>query len=362
MRALVLALLLGVAQWALRPPPPATAARPVAERFSGAVHTAFLGGFRPILVQYLWWDVEAAHNEGRHHDVLSNLALLQRADPTNAKAILYMARFRAFTLSDSEPTPTRRLQRIIEAVDLLERTEERLSENVTFPLLRAMILTADWGSSDPRLYRAWTTRRGKTPYAEALSAMERAADLAPDARVVRRLLAETMRYRATEIALANRRLGDAHRLFQRAVATDAGTPGAAETLGARLIVAWERILDGLARADAAVAAQGLDRLRRAISARDPPGPDTDAREEMLAIAILVPCLELGHGVVSRAPAEDVLSLIVAVHNIQAVLEERLAARGGSGSKPKISKDLRNLSTRLLERAPQLRDRIPPSLR
>ncbi|MEE2713673.1 MAG: hypothetical protein VX913_12935 [Planctomycetota bacterium] len=362
MRTLALVALLGVAQWVLRPPTPSTAAQPVAERFSGAVHSAFLGGFRPMLVQYLWWDVEAAQTEGRHHDVIQNLALLQRVDPRNTKAILYMARFGAFTLSATETMPTRKLQRIIEAVDLLERSERRLPLEVTLPLLRAMILTAEWGSTDPRLYLAWSKRRGRTPYTEALRAMEAAAALAPNARVVRRLLAETMRYRATEMALADGDLERAHQLMARAVAIDASTPGAAATLGARLIVAWERILSGLALSDGAANARGLDQLRLTMANLDPPGADGDAREELLALAILRPCLDLGRSAVATGEPRDALSLILAVHKIQAAIEERVAARGGSGQRERILGDLKSLAANILERAPQLGDRIPSALR
>ncbi|NRA96828.1 MAG: hypothetical protein HRU14_11545, partial [Planctomycetes bacterium] len=267
MRALVLAVLLGVAQWGLRPSAPATSARPVAERFSGAVHSAFLGGFRPILVQYLWWDVEAAWDEGRHHDVLENLALLERIDATNAKAILYMARFRAYTLAQAESMPSRKLGQIQTAVRLLEDAQVRLKDEVTLPLLRAMILTARWDTSDDsgeqddlryrRLYENWTKRRGRTPYAEALDAMEDAAVIAPNARVVRRLLSEALRYRAMELALVGSKHDEAHRFLRRAVAIDAETPGAGATLGARLIVAGEAGLDGLARSEAGSCGRGL---------------------------------------------------------------------------------------------------------
>ncbi|NRA97705.1 MAG: hypothetical protein HRU14_16030 [Planctomycetes bacterium] len=283
-----------------------------------------------------------------------------------------MARFRAYTLAQAESMPSRKLGQIRMAVRLLEDAQVRLKDEVTLPLLRAMILTARWdaagesGEQDDRsyerLYKSWEKFRGRTPYSEAVDAMEDALALAPNARVVRRLLAEVLRYRAMELALGGIKHDEAHRLLRRAVAIDAGTPGAGATLGARLIVAWEAVLDGLARSEADACGQGLDRLRLTLASLDRPGTDGDVTEEMLTIAILAPCLELGRGAVTRGQPGDALSLIVAIHNIQTAIEERLAARGGSGNRQKIREDLRSLAAGLLERAPQFSDRIPPSLR
>lgn len=359
MRALLFLVVLGVAQWWVRPEPPRNDARPVSERFSGAVHTAFLGGFRPILVQYLWYDVDRAYVEGRELDVLGNLALLQRIDPTNTKAVLYMAPFLAHTLGGREQRPTARLKRIEDAIELLERTERRVPDDVMLPFVRAQLISSDWGTSDARLYQAWTERRGKTPSAEALEAAERAYALAPHRATVARVYAEKLRVRAIEIALADKDFAGAHALLVRALAADAGfDDDPAPPVGVLLVRSWEEALRGLSLGDPSITAGGVLALQRVIQLLEAPGDGMPATEDLLVLAILGNCMDLGRSTVATAVPEDVLSLVVAVHNIQAVLEGRL----GSGARPEIRKDLRALSSRLLERAPELRDRIPLPLR
>ena len=152
----------------------------------------------------------------------------------------------------------------------------------------------------------------------------------------------------------------AHRLLRRAVAADieAGNP---PTVGVLLTAAWERVMGGLAEEDPARTAVGLRALEQVLRVLEMPSPDIGAVEDQFASAILSHAMDLGSAAVSTASPGDVLSLVVALHNIQAVLEGRLAALGGSGQDPEFLKDLRALTARLLARAPDLKSRVPRSL-
>jgi len=335
----------------------------MAERFSGAVNTALLGAFRPILVQYLWWDVEVADAEGRPHDVLRDLALLERIDPTNNKAVLYMAHLGAFTLAAREDRPARRLTRIKDAVRLLERAELRRPDDPALPLFRAMILTAPWSSEDPRLYSSWTRSRRRTPYEEAVGAMERAHRLEPDSKVVGRLLADKLLYRALELMLTQQEYPEAVDLLDRAASLDqVPGQGASQSAGARLVRAWRSVARGLSEADPGQLADGLRRLNTVFEALEPPGQDGDIRDDLLASAILPAAIDLGLRMSSTASTADVLSLVSVVHNIQVTIGERVGARLQKAEVARITRSLSTLVERLLERAPELKDQLPGSLR
>ncbi|MAG58180.1 MAG: hypothetical protein CMJ83_17985 [Planctomycetes bacterium] len=362
MRPFLLLLILGTAQFFLRPEPESESQASLAIRFPGVVHSVVLGGFRPMVVQYLWWDLEAADEEGRHADILRNLTLLQQVEPDNARATLYLAYFLAYTLKERESAQTGRLRRIEQAIDLLQQAETRLPREVSLPLLRGQLLANDQVWSEPRLYVGWTKRRGETPYAGAVAALRRAAELATGARHVHRLLADALRMRALELLLKSGDAPGAASLLAEAVG-HLDQAGATDTTARRLAIAWSGVVLALRDRDPVRAAAALGPLAAAIREVDPPNQGGTGTEERLAGAILRWALDLGRSVAIDGPAVDALSLAVAIHNIQALLEARLEPiRTDPGADQAFRKELRALVKDVVRRAPHLQGRVPTELR
>jgi len=357
MKPLFALIVFATAQFFLRPEPPPRTEGHLVRRFPGVVHSAILGGFRPLLVQYLWWDLEEADAEGRHHDILRNLALLQEVEPRNARAAIYMGHFLAHSLSAREPTLAGRLRRIEEAVELLERAEDRIPGEAALSVLHGRILADEHLWSDNRLYRLWSVRHQETPFAGASRILSRAVQLDPARLHVRRLLAHVLRMRAIEMVLAEGNPQGAVSLLEdslREVALGGGSEGAS----GRLSAAWSRVVTGLSQENAALVAPGLAALAGALEMVPPPSGGGDGREERLARAILRPAIELGRREAASGDPAVALSLAVAAHNIQGFAAERL----GAGDDPALREELRALVKTILTHAPQLEGRVPDPLR
>jgi tetratricopeptide (TPR) repeat protein len=350
MRLLLLVVGLGFAQWWIAPAEPPRRTAALSERFPAAVGGVFLGAFQPVLLQYLWWDFEVASTEGRYEDVLTNLRLLQELEPENGRAVVYLAGFVAHTLGGLEGSPLGRLGRIGDAVDLLRAAEARIPKDPALPRMRGLILTNPFVWDDLRLYAAYTTRRGRTPFDEAVEAFGRAWELDRKDRNLAMQLADALRMRGLEQLLAEKDPKAAHGTLTRAREI---LPGDG-TLGRQRLMADAGIVAGLAEKRLRALLEGLSELRAVLATLS----EGEGVEDALAMAILLPALKLGAELAGSEAPDAILSLLVSVHNILPLLEGRLGLSQDSVQSAEVRGGLRVLARLLTERAPHLEEHIP----
>ena len=324
MRVLLLVVALGFTQALLRPSPSSAETAPLAERFPGALQTVLFSGFRPFLVQYLWFDLASAWSDRRYLEVLADLRVLTDVEPDNPEARMFAARLLALDLAPREARPRGRFARIGDALALLAEGERRMPSDPRLPLLRSTLLRGHW-IGEAALRRLYREAHHTTPSADAWEAARRAHLLAPGATAVADYAADAGYERAIELLT----LGDpagAHEVL--AGAADVLPPESSAPAG-RLLPSWMRVAAAMSEADPEAAAEGALALVAALEALPDPDAGDPLRHELLALTLPSTLLPL----VSRALEEDrpaaALSLLEALHNIQTLVAARLG-RAGDG--------------------------------
>ncbi len=360
MKALALTILLFVAQALLRPERTPGADRDLLRRHPAAWQLAVIGGFRPLLVRHLWMSFETAVHDGRVAEADRTLRLLVDLEPLNARAVLYLAHYLAHQASGWEVARTARLGRIVEAIEILTTAESRMPGDPHLPLERGRILSGPW-RSDPVMHRAFVRNTGRTPTEAAVEAFDSAAALAPGSGRARILLTDALRMRGIELLLtegpapAHAPLARAAVEARRLAGTEAGPVGL-------LAASWADIAAGLAGDGPLKVADGLAAAARALRELPPPFEGM-AEEDTLLASILKPALDFCVARASISPPADGLSATLALHSMRALLDERARAGGVEGvADPGFDAQLRVLVAVLLDRAPDLRDRVPQGLR
>jgi hypothetical protein len=134
------------------------------------------GGLKPLIISRLWWTLEEDYQEQLYGEVLVTLRLIQSIEPADNKAAYFLARFLAWDVASKEASELARLGRIEDGLSVLNatlatRVRRGYPEDPTLHLLKALIL------SRPELWtegmsRAYQTRHGKRPPAEALDSLD----------------------------------------------------------------------------------------------------------------------------------------------------------------------------------------------
>ena len=327
MRAFLIVVLLAVAQVWLRPAGQKGETGGLAVRFPSAVGAVLLSGFRPVVVQFLYLDFERAFSEGRTLDAVADARLLLRVDPQNPRAAIYLATVLAYDLAAAERTPGRRLKRLMEGCEILGEAEKRLPADPRLPRDRAMILQRI--ALDPELADRFRRRTGRDPEREALDAWSRAADLAPGAAGFR----EAWLSLALDVARLRLGRGDragAQELLEEARERARVWEDQVGRLLPALIEAWDRAVEAL-EGDVPAAARALKGLEEALALVPEPERGGDGKEEAAVLVLLLdPFLDLALREARQGDPLRSLSLMRALHSIQALARRRLTAGRSDG--------------------------------
>jgi len=327
LKALLLFLVLLGAQALLIPSRPVGGGGAILSRFPGAFGTALLAGFRPLAIELLYLDFERSYGELRSLDALADARLLQRLDPMNPRAVLYLFRVIAYDLASAAPTLRGKLTYLVEGLKLLEKAEQRLQKDPRLPRARALLLQ-DQVLNDPRLERLYRLRRGRDPWQEAWRGYLRTLTLAPGAAGTREA-AINLVLTWSRLRWAKGHPRQALEILQR---------------GLERARAWGRLLDplqgGLLRAWTAVALflqtekEGVPTVRQleqAVSKVPGPARGGDGVESLgIWNLVLAPGLRRAQAELHAGEASAALSLLEALHSIQALARRRLLELSGGG--------------------------------
>lgn len=334
------------------PPPGGRAA------LSGAAAT-ILGPLQPLAIQRLWFKLEDDFHRQHYAEVRRGLQILRTLDPVDPLAAAYLARFLVWDVAPREAAQTSRLAILEEALSILEETaaerKRRGQErDLSLDLLAATILSRSeiWTGA---MVRSFRTRWKATPFETARDLLRNPAVLHGAGDRARYLLAF-----ATRGLAAERWFSDGDRESAVALLGEARAVLPAEEAGGpldRLLGGLEALAGALEGGDPAAAATALGSLADALS-----GASFGSEDLAFAQALLGEAIDLAGKASSREDAESSLSILTAVHSIQRILESILVGEPDRrlrwiDHRPR----LRSAIGWVLEKAPQLRDRVPREL-
>lgn len=363
MKTFLAMLVLFAAQAALWRPASGTPAKgaSLAKEFPGAVNAALLGSLRPLLVHWMWWELEAAYREGRWVDTLSALETLIESDPGNLDAANYLASFLAFTIAPREASATDRFFRTMDGLEILERAERKATWNDgSSATLRSLILRAPW-SGDPRLRRLFQKRRGISPTGAAVLAAKEGARLSNGDRRNQLFLAAA-EHEATVEALISGRQDEALDLARSAVLNLAAARLEPTSPLPGIFSAYVQVCEAAAKSEVPRLTEALSTLTAGIESLPPPAESGTGTEDLLLLAILPSLVDFVAKGARPGRESEVLSLILAVHSMSRRIVGR---RGPSSDLPNddaaILPALRAAVGEVLRRAPELRGGVPLEL-
>lgn len=338
MKALLLLLLVGAAQWFIKPADPARITAPSAH---SAAMALVVSSVRPLLERWMWFRFEGHVNGGALPAAVRDLQALAALGSSDARPLLHLARFLAFDLAPREGSAPERIRRVFEAEAILADALRRFPSDPEIHLRHGQILSLSW-SAVPELHTIYRNRRGLTPAAGAALAYRKGLDLAPGSAVLAVLAGDAARLAAIERLLTGGADGWQACVEARAVVLRAGEQvGPLQLL---LAEAWSRAGEAMQRKSVVDAALALGSL---------PLGELPLEEQGFLRAV-VPLLATGLQPADAAAARACLPAAMALHTIHQ------ATPALSAGKPAPAA-LRQLALRISQLAPDLKGSLPREL-
>jgi hypothetical protein len=141
-----------------------------------------LGGFRPIAIDLVQARADLDLKRGRHFAVLADLDLLMRLQPRNDGLWAFYLYHLAFNLPPLETTEEAQRKWVLLAVDYGKKALQRFPAS-SIVHARFGFVCAVGVRRDPVLAEEFTRSQGRSPLAAAVESFDRAARLAPSAKL-----------------------------------------------------------------------------------------------------------------------------------------------------------------------------------